>query len=337
MNCQEFQSNVDAVARGSLADARTRGEAAAHEEACATCAARLADERALTAGLRALAAKMSGASAPARAESALLAAFRSRAAEASNAEVAASATAARPTTAASTTASHSTTAAQSRTAAAPTTHAASNVVSLSEHAGARHWSWVKTVAVASLAAAAVALLMLVPPILTPAPGGSGESAASRPRSAPTVQTHEGVRPVEAAGAGASQGSEPSEVAGSRESQDGGGVDAPPVRPSDRRRAAAPVRALNAGFGRGLTNAGSRVGSLASEREGVVEVTTDFIPLMQGAAFTQTEAARLVRVEIPRAALASFGIPLNGERAGGRVKADLLLGEDGTARAIRFVR
>jgi hypothetical protein len=330
MNCQEFQSNVDAVARGSLADARTRGEAAAHEEACATCAARLADERALTAGLRALAAKMSGTAAPARAESALLAAFRSRAAEASNAEVAASAAFARPTAAASTMAARST------AAAASTTHAASNVVSLSEHAGARQWSWVKTVAVASLAAVAVALFMLVPPILTPEPPGSGESAASRPRSAQIVQTQEGVRPVEAAGAGASQGSEPSEVAGSRESQDGG-VDSPPVRPPGQRRAAAPVRALNAGFSRGLTNEGSRGGSLASEREGVGEVTTDFIPLMQGAAFTQTEAARLVRVEIPRAALASFGIPLNGERAGGRVKADLLLGEDGTARAIRFVR
>ena len=94
--------------------------------------------------------------------------------------------------------------------------------------------------------------------------------------------------------------------------------------------------MNIGFSKGSANAGGRGGS-ASETSSVNEVTTDFIPLMQGAAFTQTEAARLVRVELPRAALAQFGIPLNGEQAGGRVKADLLLGEDGTARAIRFVR
>jgi hypothetical protein len=45
----------------------------------------------------------------------------------------------------------------------------------------------------------------------------------------------------------------------------------------------------------------------------------------------------VRVELPRSALSSFGIPVNADHAGGRVKADVLLGEDGTARAIRFVR
>ena len=50
MKCQEFRSNVDGLARGTLLDARTRDAAAAHEEACEACAARLADERALTAG-----------------------------------------------------------------------------------------------------------------------------------------------------------------------------------------------------------------------------------------------------------------------------------------------
>jgi hypothetical protein len=76
---------------------------------------------------------------------------------------------------------------------------------------------------------------------------------------------------------------------------------------------------------------------ASEASGGEEVTTEFIPLMQGAAYSQAEATHLVRVELPRSALSSFGIPVNAERAGGRVKADVLLGEDGTARAIRFVR
>jgi hypothetical protein len=68
-----------------------------------------------------------------------------------------------------------------------------------------------------------------------------------------------------------------------------------------------------------------------------EIATEFIPLMQGGQYAQAEEGHLVRVELPRSALASFGLPVNAEAAGGRVKADVLLGEDGTARAIRFVR
>ena len=41
--------------------------------------------------------------------------------------------------------------------------------------------------------------------------------------------------------------------------------------------------------------------------------------------------------VARAALASFGLPVNAEATGGRVKADVLMGQDGVARAIRFVR
>ena len=50
-----------------------------------------------------------------------------------------------------------------------------------------------------------------------------------------------------------------------------------------------------------------------------------------------EGGQIVRVEVPRSALASFGLPMNAERAGERVKADVVLGYDGVARAIRFVR
>ena len=68
-----------------------------------------------------------------------------------------------------------------------------------------------------------------------------------------------------------------------------------------------------------------------------EITTDFIPLIQGGRLVQSDGGHLVRVELPRSALVSFGLPVNFERAGGRVKADVLLGDDGIARAIRFVR
>jgi hypothetical protein len=68
-----------------------------------------------------------------------------------------------------------------------------------------------------------------------------------------------------------------------------------------------------------------------------EIATEFIPLMQEGQYAQTEEGHLVRVELPRSALASFGIPVSAEAPAGRVKADVLLGEDGTARAIRFIR
>ena len=68
-----------------------------------------------------------------------------------------------------------------------------------------------------------------------------------------------------------------------------------------------------------------------------EIVTEFMPLTYGAALSPSEGGQLVRVELPRSALASLGLPMNEERPDERVKADVLLGHDGLARAIRFVR
>jgi len=68
-----------------------------------------------------------------------------------------------------------------------------------------------------------------------------------------------------------------------------------------------------------------------------EVTTDFLPLIQALDSQPLESGQLIRVEMPRWTLASFGLPINPERANVPVKADVLLAEDGSARAIRFVR
>jgi hypothetical protein len=68
-----------------------------------------------------------------------------------------------------------------------------------------------------------------------------------------------------------------------------------------------------------------------------EIATDYIPLAHGGGLVSGDGGQLVRVELPRSALTRFGLPVNAETAGGRVKADVLLGEDGLARAIRFVR
>jgi hypothetical protein len=67
-----------------------------------------------------------------------------------------------------------------------------------------------------------------------------------------------------------------------------------------------------------------------------EVATEFIPFMAVGGIFPEEHQQLVRVKLPRSALETFGLPVNRERARDPVKADVLIGEDGLVRAIRFV-
>ena len=46
---------------------------------------------------------------------------------------------------------------------------------------------------------------------------------------------------------------------------------------------------------------------------------------------------VVRVQVPRSAPAMVGLPMSGGDVSGTVTADVVLGEDGVARAIRFVQ
>src|SRR6185369_7143338 len=68
-----------------------------------------------------------------------------------------------------------------------------------------------------------------------------------------------------------------------------------------------------------------------------EIATDFIPLSYMSAASLQDGGQIVRVQLPRSALANFGIPVNMDRYNEKVKADVLFGVDGTARAIRFVQ
>jgi len=68
-----------------------------------------------------------------------------------------------------------------------------------------------------------------------------------------------------------------------------------------------------------------------------EIATDFIPLMNKETLAQMDGGQVMRVELPRSALMSFGLPMDMERASERIKADVVVGNDGLARAIRFVR
>ncbi|HEX8178127.1 MAG TPA: hypothetical protein VF525_01150 [Pyrinomonadaceae bacterium] len=67
-----------------------------------------------------------------------------------------------------------------------------------------------------------------------------------------------------------------------------------------------------------------------------ERVTEFVPLVAGGA-PPLASGQLVRVELPRSALAALGLALDPARAGETIKADVLLGDDGLARAIRLVR
>lgn len=67
-----------------------------------------------------------------------------------------------------------------------------------------------------------------------------------------------------------------------------------------------------------------------------EVVSDFMPLTYSGSSSE-EGGQIVRVEMPRAALLALGLPVNAEITGEKLKADVLLGGDGVALAIRFVQ
>lgn len=65
-----------------------------------------------------------------------------------------------------------------------------------------------------------------------------------------------------------------------------------------------------------------------------EVVTEFYPLLDDQPF---ERGKLLRVRVPASAMRSVGLPVSEDRLTDRVQADVLVGEEGLAHAIRFVR
>lgn len=68
-----------------------------------------------------------------------------------------------------------------------------------------------------------------------------------------------------------------------------------------------------------------------------ELVTDFFSLVPASGFAPTEGGQLVRLEVPRSSLASLGVPIPVGNPDGSVTADLVMGYDGVAHAIRFVQ
>lgn len=67
-----------------------------------------------------------------------------------------------------------------------------------------------------------------------------------------------------------------------------------------------------------------------------EFVTPFFPVMQGSELIPLDGGQFVRVRMPRSNLIPLGIPIDQGRASETIKADVLLSNDGLARAIRLV-
>ncbi|MGH9836917.1 MAG: anti-sigma factor family protein [Blastocatellia bacterium] len=257
MNCENFENIVNDLARAkmpTLMDAVARERGLAHAETCERCADRLADERALTSGLKALSASDEEKAAPDRVEAALLAAFRQQ--------------------------------------------------PIREHISHRWPRWAL--------AAAVILVALGLIIYRALNNASSEKSKDDQVLAPPTPAPE---PVER------KINEPvidRKLAGNKSARPGGTRWHLVPRPRPR----APRFLIR-----------DEITLYARDSE----VTSEFFPLTYEEEPAPMESGQLIRVQMPRSALVSFGLPVNVERADAPVTADLLVGEDGLARAIRFVR
>jgi hypothetical protein len=255
MNCSEFENVVNDLVRAKMIDAASRAAGTAHAENCGRCASRLADERALSAGLRSLAVSDDGNTAPASVEAALLEAFRAQ---------------------------------------------ASNPPARRLQVRSRSWPhW----ALAAAATILIALGLIVYRAIQNEPQKDDKALIKKTTTPkPSVDREEQI--VNDA-----------------------------VKPEPRRVSRAP-RSRRGGRPRiikPLIIDGMTTYSKDSE------YATDFFPLSYGGDQKPMESGEVIRVQMPRSALIAFGLPVNVERADVPVKADLLVGEDGLARAIRFVR
>ena len=78
-------------------------------------------------------------------------------------------------------------------------------------------------------------------------------------------------------------------------------------------------------------------SRASRPRALPEEAMPFLPVPYGDAMAPSDGAEVVRVQLPRSALLDFGFPVDELRMAEKIQADVLLSEDGSVRAVRFLR
>lgn len=101
----------------------------------------------------------------------------------------------------------------------------------------------------------------------------------------------------------------------------------------------PVTASNVGSSvPAVANAKTQHPQLAAQsRNASSAPVSGFVPVPFAGGFARGDSGEIVRVQVPRAALAELGYPVDEVQGQGMVQADLLVGEDGWPRAVRIVR
>ncbi len=80
----------------------------------------------------------------------------------------------------------------------------------------------------------------------------------------------------------------------------------------------------------------RVAARRPRPQAARERVTAFLPIGSRASLDPREDLRLLRIQLPESELLRLGLPVAPRLEQGYVRAEVLLGEDGLARAIRFV-
>jgi hypothetical protein len=275
MNCQNFETIVNDLAREQIMETSVREEALAHCGECEECAQRLEDERSLSLGLQALAEEMRSIPASDRVEH-LLIAFRSL-----------GVVHARPR------------ATQQwrywAAAAAAVLFVVFGIAGMRSRIGTpklREQASAETVKAQALPSVPISVVENSDSAVLPLAKPALDARASRSAKAQTVR--------------------PRVQDGAEDNRDG----------KDAK-----------GAGDAQVTGNETLAGNYTERE----IATDFLSVGYASPMNLQDGGQVVRVELPRSALASFGLPVNLNRANERVKADVLVGTDGQARAIRFVQ
>ena len=74
----------------------------------------------------------------------------------------------------------------------------------------------------------------------------------------------------------------------------------------------------------------------SPAELAVNTGTPFFPLPLSEPLGASESGEVWRVRLPRSTMASFGLPVSAARLNDMIEADVIVGQDGSPRAIRFL-
>jgi hypothetical protein len=110
----------------------------------------------------------------------------------------------------------------------------------------------------------------------------------------------------------------------------------PSRLSSRERSVSSAPVNNASVEPRATRSRATAEKTAASDSGATEYATAYVPLPYAYDPSDLEGGAVVRVILPRAALISYGLPVEAMGVSDQVTADMVVSEDGTPQAIRLV-